>query len=84
MIAVGDIVVLRGLRESHGSSAFRPPAVARIEKIDGARVVVKLRQGHLRWAPKPRIVYLSNVIRPATAREIEMGWPCEEKKAVAS
>lgn len=83
--AVGDVVVLRGLRENQHNpdSVAIPPRIAVVvELLKRGRLAVKLHMGtggawrsSRRWAMRARIVTLANVVRLATERETVVGHP---------
>lgn len=48
----------------------RPPAVARLERIDGDTCVMRLRWGQSAWSWKMKRVAREHVVREATPREV--------------
>jgi len=90
-LAVGDVVVLRGLTaDPRSPSSALPPKVGKIVRLLAAgEFLVRMRVGGMgsriaRWCPKSRLCRLANIARAATPREITVGFPIDPLPAVAS
>ncbi len=72
----GTVVVLRGLtRKPKGSKDTLPLTIAKVAKVNGWRLKIKLRTGGwpIRFAPKGRECDAAQVVRVATEREVALG-----------
>ena len=90
-LVIGRAYVLRGLSDSKRpdmvSSTRRPPAVARLEGIEGDVIIVRLAMVRGRrnpWCPQSRRALVANVAREATRREVVLAMPVDPLPAVQS
>ncbi len=71
-IAAGDTVVVR----VDGAGVWRGRVVsrvARVIRVRGAALTVRLKMGMARWSPVARVLESASVVRQATEREAELG-----------
>jgi hypothetical protein len=80
MPAIGDVVVLRGLRKnSHiAHSEFLALRIGIVVAVNGNEVTVRLHMcngapSRARWCTRTRVVTLENVARRASERESVLG-----------